>query len=407
MSEPGVEHRGAARAAAARPPFWFRPALRYAGAAASVALALGFNQLFQPVTHHFHSPLFFAAVMLSAWFGGLGPGLLTILLSALALDYFFISPETALFSDWAGLTKLGMFVLVALLISVLTTASRWLEERWRRRVDELSEADRRKNDFLAMLAHELRNPLAPIRNALDIMRLSEADPATAAQARELIERQVRQLSMLVNDLLDVSRVQQGKVQLRREPLDVAAAVSGALRTARPAIAARAHELILSLPPEPLIVDADPIRLEQVLTNLIHNAVKYTEPGGIIRITVRQQQDMVEVRVRDTGIGITSDMLPRVFDLFTQAENALGRSQGGLGIGLTLVRRLVEMHGGSVYAYSAGLGQGSEFTTRLPLAADHGGARHADQARSGRPLAVGGDSPKTWGSSVEGGEAQHP
>ena len=153
------------------------------------------------------------------------------------------------------------------------------------------------------------------------------------------------------------------------------------------------------------MDADPLRVEQVLTNLIHNAVKYTEPGGVIRISVRQQQDMVEVRVRDTGIGISADMLPRVFDLFTQAENALDRSQGGLGIGLSLVRRLVEMHGGSVCAYSPGPGQGSEFTIRLPLG-DRFGTRRAEQATD-RPFAPGWDRPETWERPVDGGEVPHP
>ena len=179
-------------------------------------------------------------------------------------------------------------------------------------------------------------------------------------ANDVIERQVEQLVRLVDDLLDISRITRGKIQLKTEPVDVAVAVAGAVETSRPLIDARRHELTVVLPPEPLWLTADPVRLAQVLANLLNNAAKYTEEGGRIDLTVAREGGEAVFRVRDTGIGIAAEMLPRVFDLFTQVDRSLDRSQGGLGIGLTLVRRLVEMHGGTVQAFSDGPGRGSEF-----------------------------------------------
>ena len=236
-----------------------------------------------------------------------------------------------------------------------------------RLVDGLREADRRKDEFLATLAHELRNPLAPISNALQIMRLAGASGAAAEQVRTMMERQLTQMVRLVDDLLDVSRITRGKIELRKERVELAAVVQSAVETCRPLIEAAGHELTLTLPPEPISLDADLIRLAQVFSNLLNNAAKYTEQGGHIWLTAERHGGEVMVKVRDTGLGIPTDMLPRTFDMFTQVDRALERSQGGLGIGLTLVKRLVEMHGGSVEARSDGPGKGSEFIVRLPVA----------------------------------------
>jgi PAS domain S-box-containing protein len=232
--------------------------------------------------------------------------------------------------------------------------------------DRLREANEAKDNFLATLAHELRNPLAPIRNALQIMRLGGSDAATIGQARELMERQIQQMVRLIDDLLDVSRISRGKIELRKERVELAEIVKTALETTRPLVEAANHQLIVELPQEPLHLEADPIRLAQVLANLMNNSAKYTDEGGHIRLTAQREHDEVVVRVRDNGIGIPADMLPRVFDMFTQVNRSLGRSQGGLGIGLTLVQSLVYMHGGSVQVFSDGPGQGSEFVVRLPL-----------------------------------------
>ncbi len=231
----------------------------------------------------------------------------------------------------------------------------------------LRDADRRKDEFLATLAHELRNPLAPLRNSLQILKVPRLDAAAVERTREMMERQMHHLVRLVDDLLDVSRVMRGKVVLRRERVELAAVVARAVETAQPLIDAQRHELTVCLPDESLPLDADPVRLAQVVGNLLTNAAKYTEPGGHIWLTARREGGEAVLRVRDTGIGIAPEMLPKVFDLFVQADHAAARSQGGLGIGLTLVQNLVAMHGGSVRADSAGLGKGSEFVVRLPLA----------------------------------------
>jgi PAS domain S-box-containing protein len=262
-----------------------------------------------------------------------------------------------------------------------------LEEELQRTVNALAEADRRKDEFLATLAHELRNPLAPVRNAVQLMRLQGLSDTQWEWARDVIERQVRQLSRLVDDLLDISRISRGKVQLRKEVVNVAAVVRRAVETSRPLIDERDHELTVSVPAEPVFLEADPTRLEQVLANLLNNAAKYTEPGGRIGLTAQREGGSVAVQVRDTGIGIAPDVLPRVFDLFVQAEPGKDRAKGGLGIGLSVVRNLVEMHGGGVTAHSGGQGQGSEFVVRLPALAEEQNGR-AGPAASDEPPAAG-------------------
>jgi signal transduction histidine kinase/DNA-binding response OmpR family regulator len=230
---------------------------------------------------------------------------------------------------------------------------------------DIQENDRRKNEFLAMLAHELRNPLAPIRNAVQVLRMIDLKDDDLQWANDVISRQVDQMVRLVDDLLDISRITGGKIQLRREPVDVAAVVHRAVETSRPLIDARRHELAVALPEQPVWVDADAVRLAQVLANLLNNAAKYTGEGGKIELSVTTVGPDTVFRVRDNGIGISPEMLSSVFDLFTQVDRSLDRSQGGLGIGLTLVRRLVEMHGGSVQAFSEGTNRGTEFLVRLP------------------------------------------
>ncbi|MGH7561365.1 MAG: hybrid sensor histidine kinase/response regulator [Gemmatimonadales bacterium] len=234
--------------------------------------------------------------------------------------------------------------------------------------DLLREADQRKDEFLATLAHELRNPLAPLRYSLEILRMDGGGPA-ARRVHDMMERQINHMDRLVDDLLDVSRITRGKIELRRGRVDLAAIVRAALETSQPIIELSHHELSVKMPAETLYLEADPVRLAQVLANLLNNAAKYTDEGGRIWLQAEAGNGEVMISVRDDGIGITPEMLPRVFDLFTQVDQTLGRSRGGLGIGLTLARQLVEMHGGRIEARSPGEGRGSEFLVTLPLAAE--------------------------------------
>jgi PAS domain S-box-containing protein len=241
----------------------------------------------------------------------------------------------------------------------------------RRRVEqELREADRRKNEFLATLAHELRNPLAPIRTGLQVLRLA-TDASDRHQALEMMDRQLGQLVRLVDDLLDISRITRNKLELRKARLPLTAVIENAIETARPLIESKGHTLAVTLPPEPLYLDADLTRLAQVFWNLLHNSAKYTDPGGRIILAAERQESDVIVTIRDTGIGIPAEAMPGLFTMFSQVDQSLERAQGGLGIGLALVKGLVEMHGGTVEAHSGGTGQGSEFRVCLPLAAEKG------------------------------------
>jgi signal transduction histidine kinase len=230
----------------------------------------------------------------------------------------------------------------------------------------LKEADRHKDEFLAMLAHELRNPLAPIYNAVQLMRRKSVDDPQLVWSRDVIERQTMHLSRLVDDLLDVSRITRGKINLTKELLDITNLISRAVETTHPLVVERAHDLVIDIPDEPLHVLGDPTRLTQALGNVLSNAAKYTERGGRIKVRVSREGPEVLIRVSDNGEGIPADLLPVIFNLFTQLDRTSGHAQGGLGIGLALVRKLVEMHGGSVTAHSEGAGRGSEFTIRLPF-----------------------------------------
>ena len=246
------------------------------------------------------------------------------------------------------------------------TDRKYGEQERERLVGQLREQDQRKDDFLATLAHELRNPLAPIRNGLQIMKMATDDPQAVVEARSLMERQVTHMVRLIDDLMDVSRITRGKMELRRERIELATIVRNAVETSRPLVEDAGHELSVTLPTRPIIVDGDVTRLAQVFSNLLNNAAKYTERGGDIALVVERQGSDVVVTVRDNGVGIPQEMLPEAFAMFTQVDRSLERSQGGLGIGLSLVKTLVEMHGGSVEARSEGHGLGSEFVVRLPV-----------------------------------------
>ena len=265
-----------------------------------------------------------------------------------------------------NVTLLERPVRASALASAVRSAMRARERQYQTRahLEEREQADRRKDEFLAMLAHELRNPLAPIRNSVHLMRL--ATPGKDGHVWEMLERQVGHMVRLVDDLLEVSRFTRGKIELRRHAVDLASVINAAVETSSPLIESARHQLALALPPQPLVVDADPTRLAQIFSNLLNNAARYTDPGGRVSISVRREEASAVVSVEDNGIGIAAEALPGVFDLFTQGEARGDRGQTGLGIGLTLARSLAEMHGGSITAASAGRGRGSVFTVRLPL-----------------------------------------
>jgi PAS domain S-box-containing protein len=244
------------------------------------------------------------------------------------------------------------------------TATRIDEQK--RREEELRSQLHRKDQFLATLLHELRNPLAPIENAIQLLARRADDPATVSGARGIIQRQLRQITRLVDDLHDVSRIARGGMALRKQTLDLSDVVTAAIETARPLIELRGHELTSSAPTTPVIVQGDPVRLGQVVTNLLINAAKYTNPGGHVSIIVERAADAAVVRVRDDGIGISRELLPRVFDLFAQAAPGSEATMGGIGVGLAVARDLVELHEGSISVSSDGPGRGSEFIMRLPL-----------------------------------------
>jgi signal transduction histidine kinase len=236
----------------------------------------------------------------------------------------------------------------------------------KRAEEDLKQASLRKDEFLAMLAHELRNPLSPILSAVELLRRNGSADPNLQQARNVIERQAQHLTRLVDDLLDTARITQGKITLRKETIELMNVIGRAMETSRPFIEAHGHQLSLSLSQEPLRIEGDLVRLAQAISNLLNNAAKYTEEGGHIWLTAERVETEVVLRVRDNGMGISETLLPHIFDLFSQANRSLDRSEGGLGVGLAIVRSLVKMHGGRVEAFSAGSGQGSEFVVYLPM-----------------------------------------
>ena len=263
------------------------------------------------------------------------------------------------------------------------TDRRRAEDDLRRLAADLSEADRRKNEFLAMLAHELRNPLAPISNTVRALPLAGRDTDTLRMASEMLQRQVGQMSRLVDDLLDMSRITRGKIELRKGRVELGPIVQQAVESVRGLYRSMDHELTVSLPPRPVHLEADPVRLAQVVGNLLSNAGKFTDKGGHVWLTVAEDGAQAIIRVRDNGIGIAAEHHPRLFDMFAQVDTSLERSRDGLGIGLTLVKTLVELHGGTVDVHSDGPGRGSEFTVRLPVVVD--APREASPPAAGEPV----------------------
>ncbi len=312
--------------------------------------------------------LIFLSLIFSAWYGGFGPAMLASVLG-LASTWFLPDRRPPVGHPFLGLAVYFLFSLgIAALGNVVVRA----RERIARQIEELTSqqaelrlADQRKDQFLAVLAHELRNPLAPISNALEILKQPGLDAPTAAKVRDVADRQLRHLTRLVDDLLDVSRIMRGKIDLRKEKVELAAIVARAVETARPLIDGARHQLTVSQPDQPVWVEADLVRLAQAVGNLLCNAAKYTEPGGTIRLTATCDAGDVVIHVCDNGIGIAPEVMPRLFEMFMQVAPGATRSQGGLGIGLTLVKNLIGMHGGAVEARSDGLGKGSEFLIRLP------------------------------------------
>ncbi|WP_340123454.1 ATP-binding protein [Methylobacter svalbardensis] len=251
--------------------------------------------------------------------------------------------------------------------------------------EALRLADRRKDEFLAMLAHELRNPLAPIRNAVQLLKMQETTDPKLVLSCNIIDRQVTHMARLLDDLLDVARIMQGKISLKLECFELTDIVNNAIETNRPLIESRRQELIISQTSTPQWIEGDRVRLAQVLSNLLNNAAKYTSEGSKITLTVIRESSDAVIEIRDTGIGIAPDILPHIFDLFIQADHSLAHSQGGLGIGLTLVRQLVEIHGGTITAASAGIGQGSVFTVRLPTLSMDSSATKSALTESALPI----------------------
>lgn len=369
----------------------------------SVAVAILIRKLLDPILGNlFELPIVFGAVAIAAWLGGFWPSVVASVAGYLAADYLFMEPRGSVgILDPDALVGIGLYLLTCATIITLGVRVRRAERQRRsveaerlRFVRQLEVADRMKDEFLATLAHELRNPLAPIRNASYILKQQEPHDSQAQWARAVIDRQSAQLSRLVDDLLDVSRITRGQIEMRREHIPISQVVSSAIETARPWIESRHHALTMSVPAEPLVVFGDPTRLAQALSNLVTNAAKYTPPNGQIHVAAEHDPRGLAVRVSDNGVGIPGTMLDRIFEMFAQIDTSPERTGGGLGIGLTLAQRLVGLHGGTLEARSSGLGQGSEFVLRLPLAqttedadATHPPTHRAQHERAGQILVV--------------------
>jgi len=287
-------------------------------------------------------------------------------------------------SALGNVTLLERPVRVATLVSTVRTALRARERQYqiRRHLADLRQADKRKDEFLATLGHELRNPLSPLLTSLELLRISAPADPTVGRVVGVMQRQASHLVRLVDDLLEVSRITRGLIEVQREPVELAEVLAAAVETSRPIIEASEHRLTVDVPEEPLTVLGDSVRLTQVFANLLNNAAKYTDPGGSIELSLRHTRHTAFVSVRDNGIGIESEHLPSVFDMFTQVSRSDRRTQGGLGIGLTLVRSLVALHGGSVTVSSDGHGRGTTFEVRLPLVVVEAPVHHAPNPHKG-------------------------
>ena len=331
----------------------------YFCAAVGIAAATEIRYLLHPVLgEHLIFSMYTLAVSFAGWAGGLTPALVTALLSSVLANFLFTEPRGMIqIKNTEDLCALILFVAVSLVIGILSEISLRSQARVR-------EAEQQKDDFLAILAHELRNPLAIIHytNLAEDRSKLEGQPNRS----EIIDRQVQQLDQMIDDLLDISQVSRGKFRIKFEAVDVSTLIDDALEKSQPFIAARGHELSIERPAEELTLWGDPARLQQVITNLLTNAARYTPKGGKIEFHATREKDSAVFRVRDNGLGIAKEMVSRIFDLQTQVARSLESSGPSLGVGLALVRTLVELHGGTVSAVSDGPNQGSEFTVRLPL-----------------------------------------
>ena len=332
----------------------------------------------------------YGAVAIAVWFGGVGPAVLAMLLGYAIVKVRYIEPRGILAVDGAtGLLELALFALSCALIIVLGEAMRRARDRYRaseaelkERARQLQRADSNKSQFLAVMAHELRNPLAPLRTGIALLGLQHKDVATR-ETHDMMERQIAQLTRLIDDLLDVSRIDRGKLELRSERVPIDAVVRTAVDTAQPNVDAKGHSLVVRMPREPLYVEGDPVRLAQVVSNLLNNAAKFTPPNGRIELFAREEQGQVVLSVADNGIGIAAEHLKEVFDMFVQLDSSNVTAAGGLGLGLTLARSIVERHRGTIEARSPGLGKGAQFVVRLP----HVGAPQPQGAKPTAPAAA--------------------
>ena len=345
---------------------WLRGCI--VGVAASAIVASLGGYLFDDNAH----VLFFVVPVVAAWSGGLVAGLFATGLSAVMGTYFFIEHTGFVISDPADRVRVGTFIVVGSLISwlieSLDSARQRLVDRQQqleRQQELLANADCRKDEFLATLAHELRNPLTPISNALQLWPLVEKDPVEMENIRAMMDRQVHQITRLINDLMDVSRITRGKIELHKQPVDLGTLLQSAIESIQPCIESYGQQVTVTFPTEPVYVDGDPVRLTQVLGNLLNNAVKYSGRNGVIWATVSQNGNEALASIRDNGPGIPRHMLSDIFEMFRQVDGSLTRTNGGMGIGLTLVKQLVELHGGTVESRSDGPGKGSEFVVKLP------------------------------------------
>lgn len=340
-------------------PFRYRGFRPYAVGIVGVVVASLLRKLFDPyLGQHLSFSFDYLAVFVAAWTGGLWPALATATLSALVSNFFFTDPYLSLAINSAEeFIDLTFFVIVSAIIGMLSEISLRAFSRARK-------AEEEKDNFMATVAHELRSPISVIYYANSLNRLALNEQPS--DQLDVIDRQVGHLNLLIEDLLDVSRVARGKIRLERQHVDASSIIPGAIEKARPLITSRKHKLELDISPEPMPLFVDPARIEQVLANLLTNAAKYTPDGGHICVVAKPAGDSVILAVRDNGIGIAPEMLSRVFDMFVQGEAGRDRDEGGLGIGLSLVRKISEMHGGSVTAESAGKNRGSEFVITLPL-----------------------------------------
>jgi signal transduction histidine kinase/ActR/RegA family two-component response regulator len=380
--------------------------MRYGVALLAIVLATLARLLVDGILgDHLCLTTYLLAVLFTARYAGFGPAVLTLLLGVVVGDFFFMPPRGGWFEyDFPQQFEIGLYFLLGAPTVVLSgslysaqarakataaealarqhrleaeidtrlateDALRESEYRYRIVAEQLQTANRRKDEFLAMLGHELRNPLAPISSALTLLQLIPCEDEARREYYDLMQRHLKQLTHIVDDLLDVSRIMQGKISLKPERIDLRDIVRQGVETCRELVNEMRHELEVDLPARSVPVEADAVRLTQVVVNLLNNAAKYTPPGGKITISLRRESRGVLLQVRDNGAGIAPEILPKVFDLFTQADSSLDRAAGGLGIGLTVVKTLVEMHGGDIAVASAGLGHGATFSVRLPAIAE--------------------------------------